>query len=234
MAPRLALITGVGRAGQVGEAVARTFAERGAHVLLVNRDLADVTARADELRAAGLTATPYACDLADAGQVAALVRQVAQAHGPSLDALVNLAGGFAMSGAVADSDPEVWTRMNRINVVTAYTTTRAFLPHLRAARGAVVFFASEAALPGASVAKVWAYAAAKSAVLTLMRAVAREERDAGVRANAVAPTSIRTAANVESMGADVRYVEREDVAAAVWTLCSADAHAVTGQVVRLA
>jgi NAD(P)-dependent dehydrogenase (short-subunit alcohol dehydrogenase family) len=231
---RLALITGVGRAGQVGEAVARVFAERGDQVLLVNRDLADVTARADELRSSGLAATPYACDLADAKQVAALARQVSEEHGPSLDALVNLAGGFAISGPVAESDPEVWTRMNRINVVTAYTTTRAFLPHLRAARGAVVFFASDAALPGASVANVWAYAAAKSAVLTLMRAVAREERDAGVRANAVAPTSIRTAANVESMGEDVRYVEREDVAAAVWTLCAADTRAITGQVVRLA
>ena len=234
MPPRLALITGVGRAGQVGEAVARAFAERGDHVLMVNRDLADATARADEFRAAGLAATPYACDLSDAGQVTALAALVAREHGPALDALVNLAGGFAMSGPVAESAPDVWDRMHRINVVTAYLATRAFLPQLRAARGAIVFFASEAALPGASVTNVWAYAAAKTAVLTLMRAVAREERDTGVRANAVAPTSIRTAANLESMGPEVRYVEREDVAATVRYLCSTEARAVSGQVVRLA
>jgi NAD(P)-dependent dehydrogenase (short-subunit alcohol dehydrogenase family) len=203
-------------------------------VLLVSRGLDDVAARAADLQALGLAATPYACDLADAGQVAALAQQVTREHGAKLDVLVNLAGGFAMSGPVADSDPDVWTRMNRINVATAYTATRAFLPQLRAARGAVVFFASEAALPGASVANVWAYAAAKHAVLTLMHAVAREERDHGVRANAVAPTSIRTAANLESMGAEVRYVEREAVAAAVWSLCSDDGRAISGQVVRLA
>jgi NAD(P)-dependent dehydrogenase (short-subunit alcohol dehydrogenase family) len=233
MPGRLTLITGVGRAGQVGEAVARTFAERGDRVLLVSRGLDEVTARAGELRAAGFDALPYACDLADAAQVAELASRVTREHGPALQGLVNLAGGFARSGPVADSAPDDWTRMSTINLLTAYTVTRAFLPHLRAGRGAVVFFASEAVLPGASAANVWAYAAAKAGVVALMRAVAREEGAAGVRANAVAPTSIRTAANVEAMGADVRYVERDAVADAVWYLCSDDARAVTGQVLRL-
>ena len=78
-----------------------------------------------------------------------------------------------------------------------------------------------------------AYAAAKSGVLALMRAVAQEEAKAGVRANAVAPTAIRTAANERSMGADASYVEREEVAATVGWLCSASASAVTGQALRL-
>jgi NAD(P)-dependent dehydrogenase (short-subunit alcohol dehydrogenase family) len=68
-----------------------------------------------------------------------------------------------------------------------------------------------------------------------MRAIAAEETKAatGVRANAVAPTSIRTAANVRDMGGDVRYVEREEVAAAVTYLCSPQASAVTGAVIPL-
>jgi len=49
----------------------------------------------------------------------------------------------------------------------------------------------------------------------------------------VAPTSIRTAANVQSMGENVRYVEREEVAAAVAFLCGDDASAVNGQVLAL-
>jgi NAD(P)-dependent dehydrogenase (short-subunit alcohol dehydrogenase family) len=77
------------------------------------------------------------------------------------------------------------------------------------------------------------YAAAKTGVAVLMQAVAQEERANGVRANALAPASIRTAANLQSMGGDTRYVEREDVAAAVVWLCSEQARAVTGQVVRL-
>jgi NAD(P)-dependent dehydrogenase (short-subunit alcohol dehydrogenase family) len=78
-----------------------------------------------------------------------------------------------------------------------------------------------------------AYAAAKSGVVALMRAVAQEEQKNGVRANALAPTAIRTAANLESMGGDVRYVEREEVAATVAFLCSAEASAITGQIIRL-
>jgi NAD(P)-dependent dehydrogenase (short-subunit alcohol dehydrogenase family) len=230
----LTLITGVGRAGQVGEVVARTFAGRGHHVLLVSREADEVAARADAIRADGFAATPYACDLADAVQVGALAERVTREHGLRLDALVNLAGGFESSGPVADGSVESWERLSRINVLTAFTTTRAFLPLLRRRQGAVVFFASEAALPGASVSGRWAYAAAKTAVLTLARAVAREEQETGVRANAVAPTSIRTASNVAAMGETVRYVEREAVADAVWFLCSDAARAVTGQVMRLA
>jgi NAD(P)-dependent dehydrogenase (short-subunit alcohol dehydrogenase family) len=123
--------------------------------------------------------------------------------------------------------------MMTINLTTAYLVTRAFLPLVRAGQGAIVYFASEAALPGAKVGNVAAYAAAKSGVVTLMRAVAQEERSNGVRANALAPTSIRTAANVQSMGENVRYVEREEVAATAAYLCSDDASAVNGQLIAL-
>jgi meso-butanediol dehydrogenase / (S,S)-butanediol dehydrogenase / diacetyl reductase len=234
VAQRLTLITGVGRTGQVGEVVARTFAARGDHVLVVSRKRDEVTARADALRAEGFAATPFACDLTDAAAVAAILAEVSATYGAGLDAVVNLAGGFASSGRVGDSTPDVWEQLARMNLLTAYTVTRACLPSLRRTRGALVYFAADAALPGASVSGIWAYAAAKSAVVALMRSVAREEQAAGVRANAVAPTSIRTASNLESMGDGVRYVAREDVAETVWYLCSDAAHAVTGQVIRLA
>ncbi|HUX34108.1 MAG TPA: SDR family oxidoreductase [Gemmatimonadaceae bacterium] len=233
MAARLTLITGVGRAGQVGEAVARHFAEHGDHVLLVSRNADEVAARAHALTAAGFAATAYACDLADTSDVQRLADRVTHDHGASLDALVNLAGGFALSGPVAESTADTWEHMARINLRTAYETTRVFLPHLRSARGAVVYFSAAATLPGGAVSGMWAYTAAKGAVLTLMRAVAAEERKTGVRSNAVAPTAIRTESNLDSMGDQVRFVEREDVARAVWYLCSDDARAVTGQVVRL-
>lgn len=233
MPPRLALITGVGRAGQVGESVARALASRGDHVLLVGHGLDEAGQRAAELAAAGWQATAYACDLADEAAVRALAARVQAAHGAMLHALVNLAGGFSLSGPVAESTLDEWEHLTRINLLTAYHTTRAFLPSLRGARGSIVYFASEAALPAAPVAGRWAYAAAKGAVVTLMRAVAQEERDAGVRANALAPTSIRTESNLAAMGPAARYVERDDVAAAAAFLCSDAARAVTGQVIRL-
>jgi NAD(P)-dependent dehydrogenase (short-subunit alcohol dehydrogenase family) len=78
-----------------------------------------------------------------------------------------------------------------------------------------------------------AYAAAKGGVITLMRAVAGEERASGVRANALAPQAIRTGTNISSMGQDQKYVERETVAAWVLWLSSKAAGPLNGQVIRL-
>jgi len=123
--------------------------------------------------------------------------------------------------------------MLTINLTTAFLVTRAFLPFLRAGKGAALYFASEAALPGAKIGATAAYAVAKSGVATLMRSVAQAEHQNGVRANAIAPSSIRTAANLESMGKDAHYIEREEVASAVVYLCSSASSAVNGQLVAL-
>ncbi len=227
------VLTGVGREGQVGEVVARAFADRGAAVALIDRTPGEVERRAASIVATGGRARAYACDLTDEAQVAAVAAAVGQAHGGRIDAVVNMAGGFAMSGPVAEAELAVLQRMLAINLTTAYLATRAFVPMLRPAAGSIVYFASAAVLPGARVARMSAYAAAKAGVLALMLAVAEEERDAGIRANALAPTAIRTGANLQTMGETARYVEREAVADAVLFLCSDEAKSVTGQVIKL-
>jgi NAD(P)-dependent dehydrogenase (short-subunit alcohol dehydrogenase family) len=230
---KVAVLTGVSRPGQVGEAVARDLAERGASLVLIDRTGVDAEARARELRDRGLRAVAARADLTDPAQLNAVSAAVTEQFGGA-DALVNIAGGFSMSGKVSDSDPDAWLRQLGIGLTTAYLTTRAFLPLLRKRRGAIVFFASAAALPGGRVAEMSAYAVSKAGVLTLMRAVAQEERENGVRSNALAPTSIRTAANLESMGDSARYVEREEVADAVRFLCFSDAaRSINGQVIQL-
>lgn len=230
-AGRSVVLTGVGREGQVGEAIASAFAELGARVFLVDRQESDARARADALVAAGRRAAGLGVDLTDANGVAALAERIRDATGGRVHALVHLAGGFTMSGPVVDSDPSLWSRQFAINATTAYLVSRAFLPMLRTTKGALVFFASEAVLPGARVAEMSAYAAAKGALVGLMRAIAQEEAPRGVRANAVAPSSIRTAANLAAMGPDAQYVSREDVAKVVMWLCSEDARVVNGQVI---
>jgi NAD(P)-dependent dehydrogenase (short-subunit alcohol dehydrogenase family) len=230
---KVAVLTGVSRPGQAGEVVARYLAERGASVVLIDRTGTEAEARAAELRARGLHATAARADLTDRSQLDAVASGVARDFS-GVDALVNIAGGFATSGKVAESDPDAWQRTLDIGLKTAYLTTRAFLPLLRSRRGAVVFFSSAAALPGARIGEMSAYAISKAGVITLMRAVAQEERESGVRSNALAPTAIRTATNVESMGQNARYVEREEVADAVYFLCFSDAaRSITGQVVQL-
>jgi NAD(P)-dependent dehydrogenase (short-subunit alcohol dehydrogenase family) len=229
----IVLLTGVGAEGQVGEVVAQAFADRGASLVLVDRTREHVEARAAALMSRGHAARGYACDLTNPDEVASLAEQVRRDHGDKLQSLVHMAGGFAMSGPVAESSVDVWNRQISINLTTAYLTARAFLPTLRADRGAIVFFASEAALPGKTGSNRAAYAVAKTGVATLMRSIAAEERKNGVRANAVAPTSIRTAANVSAMGDDAHYIEREQVASVVTFLCSDAASAITGELLSL-
>ena len=138
-----------------------------------------------------------------------------------------------MSGPVGESDPAAWHRQVAISLTTAYVATRAFLPALRRGRGSIVYFGAAAVLAGGQVAEKSAYAAAKAGVLALMQAVSQEEWKHGVRANAVAPTMIRTATNVSDMGEDRDYVERDSVADVVRWLCSPAARDVTGQAIRL-
>jgi NAD(P)-dependent dehydrogenase (short-subunit alcohol dehydrogenase family) len=214
--------------------VARAFAEQGDRVLLVGRTEQFVCGQADTLAAAGLSAYGYACDLSDPQRVDALAARLRAEHGPALDGVVLMAGGFAMSGPVASSDPADLDRQLTINLRTAYLTTRSVLPMIRITRGALVYFASEAVLPGGRLSGVSGYGIAKGAVVTLMRTVAQEERASGVRANAVAPGSIRTATNMQAMGEATPFVEREEVARVVTFLCSDAGANITGETLHLA
>ncbi|HEX9562737.1 MAG TPA: SDR family oxidoreductase [Gemmatimonadaceae bacterium] len=226
------VLTGVGRPGQLGEVVAERFARRGVHLVLVDRAAERSERLASMLQTLGVKARAFGCDLTDVDQVTDLASQVAL-FSEGISGLVHLAGGYVNGAPVADLDPTLWHQLLAINLTTAFVTSRAFLPLLRTGRGAMVFFSSTAALPGAGVANSSAYAAAKGGVITLMRAIAAEEREAGVRANALAPLAIRTEANRLSMGEDHRYVERETVADWAWWLCTAAAGPVSGQVIRL-
>lgn len=228
-----ALLTGVGRAGQVGEAVASRLAADGFELILVDRTPENVQARADAVRAAGGVATAYATDLADPDAVADLVRQITSDHGARLDAMVHMAGGFAVTGPVAETAVGDWDRQLTINLRTAFLAARATIPMLRGGGGAMVFFSSESVVPGAKVSRISAYAVAKTGVVSLAIAISQEERGAGIRANVLAPAAIRTATNTASMGGDARFVEREDVSAIVAYLCSDASRAITGQVLRL-
>jgi NAD(P)-dependent dehydrogenase (short-subunit alcohol dehydrogenase family) len=232
-AGKVVVITGVGREGQLGEALASSFCEGGARVAAVDRTREHVVARVAALIDSGYDARAFPCDLTDDAQTRTLSLDLEASYG-QVDVFVHAAGGFAMSGPVAESDPAEWNRMFAINLTSAYIATRALIPLLRVAGGAILYFGSTAVVDGGESAGMAAYAAAKSGVLTFMRTVAQEEQEHGIRSNAIAPVAVRTTANVESMGANARYVSREDVAAVARFLCSADAARITGQVIVMA
>jgi 3-oxoacyl-[acyl-carrier protein] reductase len=230
---RVVVVTGVGKSGQAGEAVAHAFAAGGSTVHCIGRG--DETAqRAREMQARGWTAHAHLVDLSDFGATRTAANAIASAHGGRIDVVAALAGGFAAAGPVADTPREALGEQLSINLLTAFSTACGFAPAVRAAQGVFVFVTSAAALPGGSPAGIGAYAAAKAGVIQLVRALAKEEQGHGVRVFGLAPVAIRTAENVAAMGNERRYVGREEFAATVLALCGPQFAHASGEIIRLA
>jgi NAD(P)-dependent dehydrogenase (short-subunit alcohol dehydrogenase family) len=166
-------------------------------------------------------------DLLDAGVATEAVRSV-----DGLSAVVNLVGGYSQIGKVGEADVEAFEHMLRLNLVPGFNLAHAAMPLMaEAGGGAFVGVSARAALepfPGAS-----GYIAAKAGVLAFIRALDREYRDAGVRANAVLPSVIDTPANREqSPGADwSKWVPPEQIARVIAFLCSDDSSPTSGAAV---
>jgi len=225
---QVAIVTGVGRVGQIGHAVADALARAGAKLVISDVAAVNVAARAKEFAAKGYEVRPAAGDLSEPDVANWLVEEATRSFG-RLDVLVNVAGGFAM-GPIADAGPDVLEQQLAINTKTMYVVSRAALKAMVAQRsGAIVSFASVSALqPRAEQA---AYSAAKAGVVAITRALALEVRDAGVRVNAVAPGTVRTHDNRASIsGAGVHWVEISELVNAVMFLASDLSAGVTGHV----
>jgi len=229
---KIALVTGVGRVGQISHAVARGFARAGARLVIADVNAAGLAERAKEFAGEGYDVCVAAGDLATPDAARRAVSVALEQLG-GLDVLVNVAGGLVHYGSALELQPDKFERELTINVKTTFYMSQAAIPALVArGGGAIVNFASVAVLkPQAQMAS---YIAAKSAVAGLTRALAREFAGAGVRVNAVAPGTMRTADNLAQMkDAKVRWVELADLVGAVLYLASDDARAVSGEVLAV-
>jgi len=229
---KVALVTGVGRVGQIGHAVARGLGRAGAKLLLADVNAVGLADRVKEFAADGIAAKASAGDLTrpEAAQAAAAA---VQAQFGGLDILVNVAGGFFSFGPFTEVKPEALDRELAVNFKTAFFMCQAAIPPLLArGGGAIVNFASIAVVR--SLMHMSAYSAAKSAVAGLTRELAREYRDAGIRVNAVAPATVRTADNLAQLeDSKAPLVELDEVVNTVLFLASDEASAITGQIVPI-
>jgi len=224
---KVAIVTGA--AGNVGVALMKLLAARGAHVAALDRSADAMAARLGP--ASDGLHLPVA-DLSDPAQVAAAVGAVVQRF-RRLDGVAATVGAFAMA-PVTESTPELWERMLRVNLLSTATVFSAALPHLRAAGGgSLVAVAAGAALraPGGMA----AYAAAKSAVLRLVEALSDEGKPDRIRVNAVLPGTIDTPQNRVAMpDADpARWVTPKQVAEAMVFLLSDASSGVTGAALQV-
>ncbi|MGH6841039.1 MAG: SDR family NAD(P)-dependent oxidoreductase [Methylocella sp.] len=206
--------------GVLGRAVAEAALAAGAFVALPGREQESKIPTLDRLLVIG------GVDLADFVAVTQAFEAVAARFG-KIDGLANIAGGFRWQ-TLGDGDLAGWSDLFRMNLLTAATASKAALPHLRATKGAIVNVASAPAKKAG--AGMGSYAASKAGVLRLTESLAEEEKNAGVRVNAVLPTIIDTPSNRADMPkADFsRWVKPEELAKAILFLLSSDAAAITG------
>jgi NAD(P)-dependent dehydrogenase (short-subunit alcohol dehydrogenase family) len=230
-AGKVALVTGVGRAGQIGNAVALAFGRAGARIVACDMNAVGVIERVREFAALGVDARPSVGDLTQP-DIAALAVETALRHFGRLDVVVNVAGGLTTYGPIehltaADIDREV-----AINLKTAVLVSQAAIPALTQSQGCIVNFASIAYFEPQSPMSV--YSAAKAAVAGFTRSLAIELADRNVRVNAVAPGMARTGDNVAAAGESAEYVEMEDLTRGVLTLATSGPGAPTGQIIPIA
>ena len=223
---KVVLVTGVGRVGQIGHAIAEAFGRGGARIVAADRNAVAVAERVKEFKGAGIDARPCAGDLTEA-DMASLAVETALKHYQRLDVLVNVAGGLTTYGPLSGIAPDSFDREISINLKTTYLMSRACLEPLSRSRGCIVNFASAALVDPASMLTV--YSAAKWGIAGFTRGLAVEAWPS-VRVNAVAPAMVRTVDNVASAGAEGHFVEMKDITSAVLFLASDAAQAITGHI----
>ncbi len=226
---KVALVTGVSHDGQVGQAVAKVLAEKGAALAICARTQSNVDARAKELRQAGARVLPLAANLTDESQVRQLIERALSEYS-KIDILVNLAGGLTRYKSAVEHSLDDWNHELENNLLSAFLTSRAVFPHMRDAGGGVIINFARA---GLSQANMVAYNCAKAGIEALTRTLALEGRDFGIRVNAVAPGLVDTASNIAAMKPKdmKRWAKRQDIAEAVAFLASDAAAGITGQMI---
>jgi NAD(P)-dependent dehydrogenase (short-subunit alcohol dehydrogenase family) len=213
-----------GAAGHLGRAVAASFAQREARLVLVDR-------HADALEAAFGVDSAHAliaADLLDRHQVQAALAAAVARFG-RIDVLCHLAGGFRMGEAVHETTDSTWDFLFDINARAMLNVARAVVPHmLEHGKGKVVTVGAAAAQKG--MAQMGAYCASKSSVIRLTEAMSAELKEQNINVNCVLPTIIDTKDNRAAMpDADpARWVSPQALADVIVFLASDAARAVHG------
>ena len=185
---KVALVTGAGRG--IGEAIANSFAQEGAAVMLVSRTESEVAAVASRITARGGRAGAIAGDVSRPDDVERIASRTRTAFGP-IDVLVNSAGVYGPIGPMWKADVEQWVDALKTNLVGTFLCCRTVLPEMIERRnGRIINLAGGGA--ASPVPRFSAYACSKAAVARLTETLAEEVREYGVSVNAIAPGLIDT------------------------------------------
>ena len=219
---KTALITGA--KGGLGTHVTQTFLAAGANVVGVSRSIQQT-----DFPDPRFSAVPGELSSREAAQA---IANAVMGRFRRIDILVHLVGGFAGGTPVAETEDATFERMLDLNLRSAFHILRAVIPVMRASgSGRIVAIGSRAAVEPQPL--IAAYSASKSALVTLMRSVAMENKDSGITANVILPGTMDTPANrAADPAADVtKWIDPQQVANLAFWLVSDAASQVTGSMI---
>lgn len=192
---RIALVTGASRG--IGRAVAKRYAEEGAHVIINARTQGALEELDDEIQAIGGQATLVPGDLTDFDIIDQMGLAVFE-RWKKLDILVGNAGVLGTLTPVPHIDPKTWEHVMAVNATVNFRLIRSFDPLLRASDAGRAIFVSSTV--GDQPRAYWStYAVSKAALAAMARIYAEEVASTNVRVNIVNPGATRTGMRAEAM-----------------------------------
>jgi len=226
---RVALITGASRG--IGRAVAKCFAEQGAHVVVTARTQGALEELEDEIRSLGGSATLVPCDMTDFDVIDKIGGAIFERF-KKLDVLVGNAGALGTLAPLAHLDPKEWQRVLDINLTANWRLIRALDPLLRASdAGRAVFVSSTV---GHQARAYWGtYAVSKAGLEMTAGIYAEETKTTPVRVNMINPGGTRTAMRAAAMPGEVpEHVKSPDAITHLFLELASPAYTKTGQMIE--
>lgn len=189
LAAQVAVVTGAGRG--IGRAIALAYARAGARIVCSARSQVEIEETATLIRNEGGQASAFVADVTDLTAVTALFEHAAAQYN-GIDIVVGNAGIGGQARKVADSDPARWAQTIQINLIGAYHTAHAAIPHLRVrGAGKIIFVGSgtrHGANPGMSP-----YVCSKAALWKLTQILGLELAEFNISVNELIPGPVKTA-----------------------------------------
>jgi NAD(P)-dependent dehydrogenase (short-subunit alcohol dehydrogenase family) len=184
---KVVVVTGAAKG--IGEASARLFAQLGASVALLDRDVEAGNATANSIASAGTSATFFPCDVSASRDVERAISSVRSKFG-DIDVLVSNAG-IQEYGDVVSTTEELWDKVMNVNLKSCFLVSKNVVPSmLERGGGAIVVVGSVQSM--SAIANSAAYVTAKHALLGLVRAMALDYASKNIRVNCVCPGAIDT------------------------------------------
>jgi 3-oxoacyl-[acyl-carrier protein] reductase len=240
---QVALVTGSSRG--IGAAIARSFAQLGAKVVVHGRDGAALSSIRKEIELAGGRSMQVSGDVTNFADIDAARLRIENEFGPVNILIANAGGSFTPPGPLEDTSEEGWRASVDGNLTATFLTIKSFLPGMKERRRGSIITVSSAAGRRPNPRSPIPYSVAKAGIELMSQDVAAQAGPYGIRVNCIAPETILTERNLERIPkeqlaslVDTHPLKRlgtpEDVASAAVFLASGAAGWITGVVLDVA